>query len=467
MTLENSSIDRRIIADNINNTPKRIYFIGIGGVSMSSLARMMKEMGHTVFGSDVRRSAVTDALSREEISVFYTQNGGGVKSVLPEIVVYSLSTDSENGDYLAAVKSGAIVISRAQLLGFVADKFKSSVAVSGTHGKTTTTSFLAQILESAGKSPDCLFGSPDITGECLKRGKGNILLYENCEYKRSFLCAPPKIQLLLNLELDHTDYYKDIYDLKRAFLECADNTKDFVILCADCKNLEYVKKLTHTRVISYGMSDNADYRYEIINEIGGVYSFRLFYGKLLLGNVNLSVAGRHNLENAVAAIVTAYRIGIKFNEIKEAAERLSLPGRRAQVIGKFSGADVVYDYAHHPTEILATEKMLREMGYSRIAAVFSPHTYSRTASFMREFASALSKFELALLSPIYSARENSIPGVSSDLLAESINLFGGCALSIADENEAFDKLCGYNCILLMGAGDLEKFKSRVEENNLT
>ncbi|MBO7302881.1 MAG: UDP-N-acetylmuramate--L-alanine ligase [Clostridia bacterium] len=465
MTLDNTSISTVKIREIIDKGTSKIYFIGIGGVSMSSLARLSVSLGNRVFGSDIRRSDVTDSLSSAGVEIFFAQNGEGIRKISPDLVVYSLATDSENGDYLAAVSSGALIISRAQMLGAFAERYKSSVAVSGTHGKTTTTYFLSQLFCEGEKNPTCLIGAPNREGSSLIAGGGELLIYESCEYKRSFLYAPPRIQLLLNLELDHTDCYKDLEDIKLAFLRCADNAKDFVILPQESKNLEYVRRLTRTPVISYGEHPDADYRYEIISDIGGVYEFKLFYSKLCLGSIKLSVHGRHNLENAIAAIVCAYHCGVKFEKIKKAAQKLSLPKRRCEKLCRFGGADVIYDYAHHPAEIKATYLMLREMGYLRIAAIFSPHTYSRTKSLMREFSEVLSKFDLTVITEIYPAREKPIEGVTPQALSERIKALGADAYHLDGEDAIKAVSKGYDCILLMGAGDLEYYKLRLCEKD--
>lgn len=458
MNLSNSSFDSRVLSDLLKKENLRIYFIGIGGASCSSLARLAADLGHTVMGSDVIEGVNCAALMAEGIEVVYSQNGEGIISFKPDLVVYSLAIDDKNGDYITAVALGATVISRAQLLGALLEGYSRSIAVSGSHGKTTVTHFIYQMLKEAGKDPTALIGVSDTEGG-LRRGGKSFMVYESCEYKESFILTRPKIQILLNLDLDHTDYYRDLSDLQRAFLRCADNAAEFVIMPSGNANLDYVRGLTRTRVITYGTTSDADYRYEIIGEKQGRYSLRLYCYKILLGEISLSVHGVHNLENAVAASVAAIHCGVKFDSVKRAAERLTLPSRRWESLCRIENTEVVYDYAHHPREIEATLFSARQMGFSKIAVIFSPHTYSRTASLMQEFARALSSSDLAVITDIYAAREKPIEGICAQTLVDEIKRVGGNAVRLNGSLAAERVAVGFDCILLMGAGELDEVKS--------
>ena len=466
MITEHSGVNRDIIANALEKGNKRVYFVGIGGVSMSSLSVMLAERGFSVFGSDITGSNITDRLSDLGVGIDFYQNGEYLKKVSPALAVYSLSADTENGDLKTARSLNIPTVSRAELLGYLAEGYRRSFAVSGSHGKTTVTSLLKDIFILAGKNPTALLGGADERGACEIIGGREDLIFESCEYRNSFLKITPTHQIILNMELDHTDFFESIEDLEKSFLKCAQGAKSFVFLPDTFKNLEAIKEKIGKRAITYGEGKEADYRYEIIGNNKGRYEYRLFSGKILLGVIKLGAAGRHNAENSVAAVVAAYHSGIKFKICKYAAENFLPPSRRNQIIGKIGKADIIYDYAHHPTEIKAALKTLKEMGYKRIITVFCPHTYSRTLSFAAEFGEALAEAKKVIITEIYPAREKAIKGVSGKWLAGLVNSQDGNAVykkqkkiyayirSIAGE---------FDCLVLMGAGRFDILKDQLQK----
>ena len=464
MKSEHSGVNREIIARALAKGNKRVYFIGIGGVSMSSLAVMLAGRGFTVLGSDSAKSSVTERLSSVGMEITYSQSGELLRRCRPALAVYSLSADGENGDLLAARELGVTAVSRAELLGYLAGEYGRSLAVSGSHGKTTVTSLLKDIFTLAGREPTTLLGAVGEGGACEIIGGSELLVFESCEYRNSFLKIKPTHQIILNAELDHTDFFDSEEMLMRSFTECALGARDFVFLPDSFSALEEIKRVRGERAVSFGESQDADYRYEITGNNKGRYSYRLFSGNVLLGEISLGAEGIHNVRNSVAAVVAAYHSGVKFSVCRAAVEAFLPPPRRNERIGRIAGADIIYDYAHHPTEINAILATLGDMGYRKIAVVFCPHTYSRTKSFAEEFAKALSRIFLAVITEIYAAREKPMEGVSSQWLAELINSHGGNAIA-KNQVEIFDYikdiLPSLDCIVLMGAGNLDALKERL------
>lgn len=465
MLLYHSGESREGIRKILEKGNKRVYFIGIGGVSMSSLALLLMRQGFTVLGSDRAESANISRLRAAGAEITLRQDGELLKACAPSLVAYSLSVDSENGDYAAAVGMNIPTVSRAELMGLIIDSFPLSVGVSGSHGKSTVTALITHIFSEAKKNPTALLGAEGADGACELIGGEELVIYESCEYKNSFLNMIPTHQLILNCDLDHTDFFKSRGELCESFARCAENARSFVFLPYGTPELSFARERAEGKAVTYGESPDADYYYREISCQNGRYSFAFSSAGVYLGEIKMSIAGRHNMENAVAAVAVAYHMGVGFRICKRAVESFYGIPRRQEHIATLGKTAVIYDYAHHPKEIEATLKSLRLTGYGRIAVIFRPHTYSRTASLMPEFSVALSDADLAVITDIYAAREQPVPGVSSRVLAEKICKSGGNAYYMP-EMEVAERLSeilsqGFDCIILMGAGNLDIIKSKI------
>ena len=463
MVIGHSMTDSEKIREIIKRRKFKVYFIGIGGISMSALAEISQKRGAVVFGSDIRKSGITERLTLMGIGIKYTQLRANIMEASPDIAVYSLSISSDNPEYRAARELGITVASRAEYLGVLMEDYGTRLGVSGSHGKSTTTAMLASALSVDGKAPTVLCGAELSRATGYVHGGEDFLVYEACEYCDSFLKLRPSVQVVLNIDLDHTDYFSGTEQLCESFFKAASSAEKFAVLNADCPNIKSILPGLGGKAVTYSSLPGADFGYEIKKASRGFCGIRLF-GDGKEYSFSLGVPGRFNAENAVAAAVAALKLGVSEAAVSDALSGFHGIPRRLELISKKRGADIYYDYAHHPKEIEALSAAFTAIGYKNICAVFAPHTYSRTKSFLDEFARALAGFAAAYVTDIYGAREGAIVGVSSAALAESVRAAGGKAYALANE-ESLDKILseGYDCIVLMGAGDLDKIKKKIED----
>ena len=462
LIIGHSNTDIEIIRKTLAKRGAKIYFIGIGGISMSSLAMMANGRGLNVAGSDIRITDITKRLATLGIRINYTHGKAAIMEYSPDIVVYSLSISGDNPEYLMAKSLGILCVSRAELLGAFMTEYVTPIGISGSHGKSTTTAMTAKILECAGLFPTVLCGAEISDGIGYIKGEdGGYLVYEACEYGDSFLKFSPKIQIMLNLDLDHTDYFKDEAAISESFLKAA-NLSETVILSADSKNLRSIIDRTKAKIITYGTRPGFTYRYEERELGSGKFGFALYKGDVPMGEFELSIIGRYNVQNAVGAAIAAEQIGISKEIIREALLEFSGIPRRMEFLKKTEFGDVYYDYAHHPCEIKAAREALEKAGYKRIYATFFPHTYSRTKSFFYEFAKELSLFDTVFITDIFGAREKAITGISSSALSEAVRECGGKSSTVNDD-DLFIKLRenSGDCLVIMGAGDALKIKEKI------
>ncbi len=464
LNVEHSGIKREKLTRILKTGDAKIYFIGIGGAGLSAIAALLLDKGYAVYGSDIRKSAVTEELSRRGAVISYCQSGELVRATEPDLAVYSLSIPKDSREISAAADMGVPMASRAELLGAVIDGYGKSVGVSGSHGKSTVTAMLSSVFSHAGKEPTVIGGAPMLCGLPYVRGREDYLIYEACEYRGSFLHFSPTVSVMLNLDLDHTDCYPTFDAICEAFGKAAALAREKLIISFDDEGLMRASSGALARVVGFSQGDTAEYTYRIIGERLGHYSFELLQGNKSVLTAELRVPGEHSVVNAVAAAVAALELGIDAEACALGLAEFSGIERRLQRLGEIKSATVIYDYAHHPKEIEATARALSDMGYKRVLAVFSPHTYSRTKSFLPEFAEALCKFSRVIITDVYAAREAYIEGASSDALA-AITSSLGCRASAHTVDEAIEiiKNESFDCLLLMGAGDLEKIKNWIEE----
>ena len=446
--------------DNAIDFPKiKIHFVGIGGVSMASIARLSILSGARVSGSDRHLGERTHQLSSAGARI---EAGHSAENITPDMdfVVYSVAIPEDNPELVRARELGIPTLTRASFLAGLMADYSRRIGVSGTHGKSTVTAMLDAIFTLAGQNPTTLAGE-DLPGtdSSLRVGGKENLIYEACEYKESFKMFNPTIAVALNMEMDHVDYYKDEKSLKAAFATALSRATDFALVNEDDENLFRIKKKIATRLITFGSSESADYSYSIISFADRGYTFSLRRKGRTLGIFRLPMIGAFNVVNATAAAIVALECGIKAQVIADALNNFSGVKRRLEHVGSHHGRDVIYDYAHHPTEIRASINTVKMAYPGELTVIFKPHTYSRTRYFWRDFRSALELADHIILTDIYPAREDPIPGVTSENLAKAI---GPRAIYAHDRQviEAVD-LHTYGAIIVMGAGDLAEIKDRL------
>ena len=433
--------------------------VGIGGAGMSPLAEVLLSRGHSVTGSDRAVSDSTRHLESLGIKVQYGHEPNLVAGA--DLLVYSSAVRDDNPERVYAVSNGIPVIRRAEVLGDIM-RSNFTVCVSGTHGKTTTTSLVGTVLTDARLSPVVLVGGMlRSVGSHAIIGSGNVIVAEADEYDRSFLAMYPSMAVITNIEADHLDCYRDIDDIKNTFVEFTEKVPfdGAVVACIDDVGVSDILPKIRRSVITYGTEGSADYRAVNVKSGGGRTSFDVLRKGNPLGGVSIGIPGIHNVRNTLAALAVALEVGVEFDVVASSVAVFQGVKRRFEVVGGVGGVTVVDDYAHHPGEISATLEAARGGGYRRVAAVFQPHLYSRTRDFMEQFAVSLSAADMVLVTDIYKAREQPIPGVDAREIADRVNALGRAeALYVRDKNDVAGKLRGMvgegDLVIFMGAGDI-------------
>ena len=398
------------------NEPIHVYFMGIGGISMSGLAEILLREGFTISGSDMKESALTKQLEEKGVNVFYGQVASNISSEI-DLVVYTAAIREDNEEWQAAKQANIPMLTRAQLLGQIMDNYAKSIAVSGTHGKTTTTSMISQVLLEANTDPTITVGGilSAIDGN-LRVGQSEVFISEACEYTNSFLNFRPKYSIILNVEAEHLDFFKDLEDVRNSFKKFAANTRPegATIINGEIEDYEgLVEGLPH-QVLTYGFDSRFDFYAENIRfdeRACGIFT-AMHKGKELM-KVHLNVPGMHNVSNALATIALATLMELPTEEVIVGLRKFGGANRRFQYKGEVNGVTIIDDYAHHPTEIQATLDAAANYEHERLVLVFQPHTYTRTQAFLQEFADVLSQADVLVLAEIYAAREKNTLGISS------------------------------------------------------
>ena len=444
------------------NNPVSVHFIGIGGISMSGLAAVLLQEGFTVSGSDAKETPLTQWLAGLGAHVVYGQSADNIKEGI-DVVVYTAAIHPDNPEFAAAVEKNIPMLSRAQLLGQLMNNYPDSVAVAGTHGKTTTTSMLTQVMLEAAMDPTISVGGIlQSIGGNIRVGQSGTFLTEACEYTNSFLELFPKIGIILNIDADHLDFFKDLDDIRHSFRKFAENILPggTLILPADLEDLQGFIRGLSCRILTFGVNEGDYHADQITYDENGCACFDLIrFGQKAAG-IHLSVPGEHNIGNACAAFAAADLLGISTEESVRGLYGFTGTDRRFQKKGMLGTITVIDDYAHHPTEIRATLTAASRYPCNNVWCVFQPHTYSRTKALMDEFAEALAMADRVVLADIYAARETDRLGVSSAMLRDKIQALGTKAwyFESFDEIEAFllEHCEESDMILTMGAGDIVK-----------
>ncbi|MBM4079220.1 MAG: UDP-N-acetylmuramate--L-alanine ligase, partial [Planctomycetes bacterium] len=411
----------------------KVHFIGIGGAGMSGLAHVLADMGCEVSGSDIVRSKATDALAEYGLTISFTQDG----SSLPrdaDIVVASAAIRDDNPEFVAAKRAGLKIVRYAEVVGRLMAE-KRGIAVSGTHGKTTTTAMIATILDAAGRSPSFVIGGdvPALGGSATA-GEGEFFVVEACEYNRSFLHLKPEVAVITNIEEEHLDYFANLADILAAFRQFAAQVPahGLLVVNATDTNIRAALEGLRTRVTTYCINDiEAAWTAHGLAFEGGRPRFRVFRGREDVGEIALKIPGRHNVLNALAAMAVASHVGVSVDDARSALSRFTGASRRFEIVADVKGVTIVDDYGHHPTEIRATLRAARlYFGPRPLWVVFQPHQHSRTRLLLDGFAHAFEDADKVILADIYAQRDSDEDrrAINSGQLAEAIRRTGRDAL---------------------------------------
>jgi len=440
----------------------KVHFIGIGGISMSGLAETLLHYGYHVSGSDAHSSPIIDKLKKKgaKISIgHHEQNVVGA-----DLVVYTAAVKLDNPEIVNAKELNIPVVGRAEFLGQIMKQYKYGIAVSGTHGKTTTTSLISIIMNNADLDPTIMVGGEvDAIGGNTRPGKSPYFIVEACEYVESFLYLYPYVSVILNVDADHLDYYKDIEQIIRSFNRFAKLTADdgYVVVSADDDNAMKAVEGVKAKLITFGLMKDGDWTAKNITYDGrGCGQFDAYYKGDFFGRFKINIPGRHNVSNALCAIACARIFDIDIDVINKSLLEFYGTHRRFEKKGEFNGAEVIDDYAHHPTEIMATLAAAKNYPHEKLWCVFQPHTYSRTIKLLKGFSGAFKDADKLILADIYAAREKDNGQISSKMLEGLIREQGVDAMYLP----SFEKIAAYlkqnvspgDLVITMGAGDVYK-----------
>ncbi len=456
------------------NNHKKIHCIGIGGIGLSAIAEILLNKGFQVTGSDMKESEITDRLIRDGACIFLGHRSKNVEGA--DLVVYSAAVGLDNPELQRAAQLGIPAITRAEMLGLLMKDHENSIAIAGTHGKTTTTSMVSLILEDAGRQPTILVGGnlEKINGN-VQVGEGSYFVTEACEYMDSFLSLHPKIEIILNIDSDHLDYFKDIDHIVSSFHKFASLVpEDGLIIAYDANPFVHSVIREMDNVITFGFSEGCDY---YVKDIGfdesGLPSFRVFNYTGELCAMKLAVPGEHNILNALAAFSCCRELGVETGSIVRTLESFQGTQRRFDFIGITDNqVRVIDDYAHHPTEIRATLAAAANIPHKDLWCLFQPHTYTRTMALFDDFTEAFDGADKIIMAEIYAAREKNIHKISSKELVNEIkkkypgkevyyfSRFEDIANFVADNSSSGD------LVITMGAGDIYKVAEMILEKGV-
>ena len=457
---------------------RKIHFTGIGGIGMSGIAEFLHNQGLEITGSDLKKTDITRHLESLGIKITEGHDPALVKDV--DVVVRSSAIKDDNPEIQAAKALKIPVIRRAEMLAEIT-RMSFSIGISGTHGKTTTTSMTGLVLEAAGLDPTIIVGGKIKNyGSNNVMGSGQYIVVEADEYDHSFLTLSPCIAGITNIDIDHLDCYQNLDEIKKAFIEYANKVPFFgsVIACLDDPGVQSILPEINKRIVTYGFSRQADIQAQNIKMKNFMAEYDVSYKGYRLGRINLKVTGKHNILNSLMAVGIGLELDIPFKSIKEGLESYSGVYRRFELKVTANGITIYDDYAHHPTEITATLDGFKEGTNRRIVTLFQPHLYSRTRDFYKEFANAFFSCDCLILAPIYPAREEPIEGVSSKLIADAAIQSGHHNVVLIEKNEdivplTLSLLKPNDILITMGAGNiwqygeeiLKELKKAVDKNS--
>lgn len=440
----------------------KVHFVGIGGISMSGLAETLLHYGYNVSGSDSHTSPIIDKLINRGANISIGHNASNVDGA--DLVVYTAAVKPDNPELIRAKELNIPIADRAEFLGQLMRQYKYGIAVSGTHGKTTTTSLIAIILNNANLDPTVMVGGEvDAIGGNARPGKSSYFVAEACEYVESFLKLYPYIGIILNIDADHLDYYRGIDHIIESFSKFARLVPDdgYVIVSADDKNSLKACSNTDANIITFGLTNDADWTADNISyDERGCGQFDAYYKGNFFGSFKLNIPGRHNISNGLCALACSQIFNIDKSVVQKSFLEFYGTHRRFEKKGEFGGVTVIDDYAHHPTEIMATLSAAKNYPHKKLWCVFQPHTYSRTIKLLSEFSSAFGDVDKLIVTDIYAAREKDTGEINSKMLADKIK---GTGVDVRYMS-SFDEIVEYlrtntssgDMVMTMGAGDVYK-----------
>lgn len=438
-------------------TVKRIHFIGIGGSGMCPLAEILHEEGYELSGSDNNESSILQRIRNLGIPVYMGQRAENIRGA--EMIVYTAALLSDNPELVAAKNSGIPTFERSKLFGAITKMKDNCICIAGTHGKTTVTSMLTQIMVSAKKDPTAVIGGKlPLTDSYGIVGHNDLMVCEACEFVDTFLDLYPDVSVILNIDEDHLDYFKTLDNLKASFTKFAQNATNSLIINGDDFNtLDAVKTIKDKKIVKFGLKDTNDYYATNIDTTSSAFSsFDIVKAGKNIGHVNLSIPGEHNIFNALAAVACAMEAGVTIEECISAIEEFRGAGRRFEFLGKHNGITVADDYAHHPKELEVTLNAAMKMGYNKVWAIFQPFTYSRTKLLFDDFVKVLQIPDKCIMTEIMGSREVNTIGIYTSHLAKKIpgsiwfNTFEEIAKYVTENAQDGD------LIITLGCGDIYK-----------
>jgi UDP-N-acetylmuramate--alanine ligase len=443
---------------------RKLHFVGIGGIGMSGIAEILTAEGFTVTGSDRAANDNTERLQSLGVTVMIGHDAGNIAADV-DALVYSSAVGSDNPEVAEAHRRKIPVIRRAEMLAEIM-RLKYGIGIAGTHGKTTTTSMVSLVLMEGGIDPTVIVGGRlrGLAGSNARLGKGEFIVVEADEFDRSFLSITPTIAVLTTLETDHLDCYRDLDDIKSAFIQFAGKVPfyGFVVLCLDEPALQDIMPKIKKKIVTYGLNGQADLQAVNIVHRQNRTKFTVVGDGKDLGEIEIQIPGVHNVQNALAAIAVGLELGIPFSKVRTGIEKFTGVFRRWEVKAEIDGITVIDDYAHHPTEIRATLAGAKAGWRRRTVCIFQPHLYSRTRDFYDDFGRAFFNADVLIVTDVYPAREEPIQGVSGELIANAAKEFGHKQVHyVPDKKEVPGFLMTItrpgDIVITMGAGDIWKF----------
>ena len=453
------------------NSPCRIHFIGIGGISMSGFAEYLHNIGYKVSGSDSHRSKITDHLADLGIQIAVGQRAANITADI-DVVVYTAAIREDNEEYIEVINRGIPMLNRAELIGQLMLNFDNAVAISGTHGKTTTTSMLSLIFIEGELDPTISVGGIlDAIGGNIRMGKSEHFIAEACEYTNTFLSFYPKRSIILNIDADHLDFFKDLKDIRNSFHRFAKLLPEDgqLFINGEISDYEELTKDLNCEIFTYGIIDpryrktDLDYdfaadRIEFDDLSTGSYD--LYFRGRFIDRIKLNIIGIHNVSNSLPAIGLSMQVGVPMDHIKAALLKFHGAERRFEVKGEIGGVTIIDDYAHHPTEVSATLTAAKAYPHKTLWCVFQPHTYTRMKAHLNKFAESLALADKVVLADIYASREKDPGDISSKDLAVELEKLGVDVhyFPCFDEIETFllENCMNGDLLITMGAGDIVK-----------
>lgn len=452
---------------NLNNY-KNIFMIGIGGVSMSGLAYILKSWGFVVSGSSNIGSSTIDKLINDGINVSIPHSETNINNDI-DLVVYTAAVKENNPERIRAKELNIPTLERGEFLGELTKLFNDTIGVAGTHGKTTTTSMVSECFLASNMDPSIQVGSSlNTIGGNYRVGKSDYFIIESCEYSDSFLNFHEKSTIILNIDNDHLDYFKTFDNIKKSFQKYVGHITKYLVLNGDDENALELRNYSNAKSITFGLKEtNNYYAKNIIFDDNGYPNYDLYKDGKFIDKIELSIVGKHNVLNSLGCIALCDNYGVSIDAIKKGLKNYTGAGRRFEYKGIFNGAKVYDDYGHHPTEVEAVSNSVLNKKYNKSWVIFEPHTYSRVYNHSLDFAKSLLKFDNIIIADIFAAREENIWGVSSEDIVKEITLLGAHAIHISDYEDIKTYLSNNvkenDLIVTLGAGNITKLAGMLTE----